>query len=54
MGPNCAIGEREAIIRLNWWCDEYGLDTISAGGVVGLMMEMFERGLIKSSELDGI
>ncbi len=54
MGPNCAIGEREAIIRLNWWCDEYGLDTISAGGVVGLMMEMLERGLIKSSELDGI
>jgi aldehyde:ferredoxin oxidoreductase len=54
MGPNCAIGERESIIRLNWWCDEYGLDTISAGGVVGLVMEMFERNLIKSSELDGI
>jgi aldehyde:ferredoxin oxidoreductase len=54
MGPNCAIGEREAIIRLNWWCDEYGLDTISTGGVVGLVMEMFERGLLKTSDLDGI
>ncbi|UCC89718.1 MAG: aldehyde ferredoxin oxidoreductase family protein, partial [Anaerolineales bacterium] len=54
MGPNCAIGERESIIRLNWWCDEFGLDTISTGGVVGLVMEMFERDLIKSSELDGI
>ena len=54
LGPNCAIGDRETIIRLNWWCDEYGLDTISTGGVVGLVMEMFERGLIKASDLDGI
>jgi aldehyde:ferredoxin oxidoreductase len=54
MGPNCAIGDRETIIRLNWWCDEYGLDTISTGGVVGLVMEMFERDLIQASDLDGI
>jgi len=54
LGPNCAIGEREAIIRLNWWCDEYGLDTISTGGVLGLVMEMYERGLIKADDLDGI
>jgi aldehyde:ferredoxin oxidoreductase len=54
MGPNCAIGEREAIILLNWWCDEYGMDTISTGGVIGLVMEMYERGLIQSNQLDGI
>jgi aldehyde:ferredoxin oxidoreductase len=54
LGPNCAIGERESIIRLNWWCDEYGMDTISTGGVLGLVMEMFERGLIDSRDLDGI
>ncbi len=46
-GPNCAIGDRETIMRLNWWCDEYGLDTISTGGVVGFVMEMFERGMIE-------
>ncbi len=54
MGPQCAIGDREAIIRLNWWCDEYGLDTISAGGVIGFVMELFERGMIDSDQLDGI
>jgi aldehyde:ferredoxin oxidoreductase len=54
MGPNCAIGDREAIIRLNWWCDEYGLDTISTGGVIGFVMEMFERGLLTAADLDGI
>lgn len=54
MGPNCAIGDRETIIRLNWWCDEYGLDTISAGVTIGFVMEMFERGVLTTNDLDGI
>ena len=54
LGPNCAIGDREAIVELNWYCDEYGLDTISAGGVIGFVMEMFERGVLSAAELDGI
>jgi aldehyde:ferredoxin oxidoreductase len=54
LGPNCGIGDRETIIRLNWLCDEYGLDTISAGGVAGFVMEMFERGLVSAAELDGL
>ena len=53
-GPNCAIGERQTVIRLNWLCDEYGLDTISAGGVVGFVMELFERGIVSAADLDGI
>ncbi len=54
LGPNCAIGDRETIIRLNWLCDEYGLDTISAGGVIGLVMEMYEKGILTAADLDGI
>jgi aldehyde:ferredoxin oxidoreductase len=54
LGSNCAIGNRETIIRINWWCDEYGLDTISVGGVIGFVMEMFERGIVSAAELDGI
>jgi len=53
-GSNCAIGDRKVINQLNWWCDEYGLDTISAGGVVGFVMEAFERGVIGAGDLDGI
>jgi aldehyde:ferredoxin oxidoreductase len=53
-GPNCAIGSRETIIKLNWFCDEFGMDTISAGGVIGFVMEMFEKGIITAAELDGI
>ncbi len=54
LGSNCAIGSREAIIRLNWICDEYGLDTISVGGVIGFVMEMYERGSLSPADLDGI
>ncbi len=54
MGPNCGIGDREAVIRLSAWCDEYGLDTISTGGVIGFVMELAERGLIAPADLDGI
>lgn len=54
LGPNCGIANRETIIRLNWWCDEYGLDTISVGGVLGLLMEMYELGHISAADLDGI
>ncbi|HEX9090472.1 MAG TPA: aldehyde ferredoxin oxidoreductase N-terminal domain-containing protein, partial [Anaerolineales bacterium] len=54
LGSNCAIGSRETIIRLNWLCDEYGLDTISVGGVIAFVMEMFERGMLDANALDGI
>jgi aldehyde:ferredoxin oxidoreductase len=54
LGSNCAISSRETIIRLNWLCDEYGLDTISVGGVIGFVMEMFERGMVGANTLDGI
>lgn len=54
VGSNCAIADQEAIIRLNQVCDEYGIDTISAGGIVAFVMEMFEKSLLSASDLDGI
>lgn len=54
LGSNCALGDRETIIHLNWLCDEYGMDTISVGGIVGFAMEMFERGIVSAADLDGI
>ena len=54
LGSNCAIADQEAIIRLNLVCDDYGIDTISTGGIVAFVMEMFEKGLISPGDLDGI
>lgn len=54
LGSNCAIADQDAIIRMALVCDEYGIDTISAGAIVAFVMEMFEKGVISPAELDGI
>jgi aldehyde:ferredoxin oxidoreductase len=44
-GSNCGIGDIEALMRFNRECDEWGLDTISSGSVVGLAMDLTEKGI---------
>jgi aldehyde:ferredoxin oxidoreductase len=56
-GPNCGVGDIPALMRFNAECDEWGLDTISAGAVVGLAMDLTERGVhdfgLRFGELEG-
>jgi aldehyde:ferredoxin oxidoreductase len=54
LGPNCGIGSLPAIIRLVQLCDEYGMDAMSAGVVVGWAMECFERGILSREDFDGL
>jgi aldehyde:ferredoxin oxidoreductase len=54
VGSNCGIADQDAIIRMSWVCDEYGIDTISAGAIVAFVMEMYEKGVVSAAELDGI
>ena len=44
----------ESIFQSNNLCNEYGLDTISAGCTVAWAMECFESGVLSLEELDGI
>jgi len=53
-GSNHLIDDLPAIIQANILCDKLGMDTISAGNVIGFVMECFERGLISSKETDGL
>jgi aldehyde:ferredoxin oxidoreductase len=39
LGPNCGIGDLDALARLNRLCDEYGLDTMEMGVTLGVAME---------------
>jgi aldehyde:ferredoxin oxidoreductase len=50
---DCGIDDLEAVIRANNWCNEYGLDTISAGSTIACAMELSEKGIIKADEIDG-
>jgi aldehyde:ferredoxin oxidoreductase len=53
-GSNCDIRDPEVVIAADRLCDDYGMDTISCGGVIGFAMECFEKGLITKAETGGI
>jgi aldehyde:ferredoxin oxidoreductase len=44
----------EASIAADQLCDDLGLDTISTGGCIGLAYELYEKGLLKKSDTDGL
>ncbi len=54
LGSNCAIADQDCIIRMSLLCDEYGIDTISAGAIIAFVMEAFEKGIIPAADLDGL
>jgi aldehyde:ferredoxin oxidoreductase len=47
LGSNCGNETIEGVAYLAYLCDEYGLDTISAGNVIGFAVEAAKHGLIK-------
>jgi aldehyde:ferredoxin oxidoreductase len=53
-GSNCGVDKFDAIVAAGQICDEYGLDTMSAGVAIGFAMECFEKGLIGLDDTDGI
>ncbi len=50
---DCGVSDLEAVIRANKWCNEYGLDTISAGATIACAMEMHAKGVLDGRKLDG-
>ena len=47
LGSNIGLGDLKKVAHLNRMCDNYGLDTISMGNVIGFAMEASEKKLIK-------
>lgn len=47
-GPNLCNSDLGAILRWNYECDLLGMDSISAGNVLGFVMEAGEKGLLKT------
>ncbi len=52
-GSDCGVSDLGAIIKANYWCNEYGLDTISAATTIAAAMELYQKGYIKEEDLDG-
>lgn len=52
-GADCGVSELPDIIKANFWCNEMGLDTISAGATIAAAMELYQRGYLKPEDLEG-
>lgn len=46
LGSNCGIFDAEYIIEANFYCDTYGICTISWGTLMAFVMECFENGIL--------
>lgn len=44
-GPNIAASDMDTVLRMNWLCDIYGVDTISFASSLAFAMELKERGM---------
>ena len=54
LGPLVGVSDRDAVIRASHYCDEAGMDTVSAGATIAWAMECFERGLLTLEDTDGL
>jgi aldehyde:ferredoxin oxidoreductase len=54
LGPACGINDMAAVIAANERCDDLGMDTITSGNLVAMVMELFERGLVSAQDNDGL
>ncbi|NLT16875.1 MAG: aldehyde ferredoxin oxidoreductase, partial [Clostridiales bacterium] len=53
-GANCGVSDLGAIIKANFWCNEMGLDAISAGTTIATAMELYQKGYIKDADVAGM
>ncbi|MBW1853277.1 MAG: aldehyde ferredoxin oxidoreductase family protein [Deltaproteobacteria bacterium] len=53
-GPNLGVDNFACILKANALCDDLGVDTISTGNLIGVLIEGQEAGLISEEELGGM
>jgi len=54
LGSNCGIYNPDYIIEANFYCDTYGICTISWGTLLAFIMECFENGILNEERTGGL
>ncbi|HWQ31211.1 MAG TPA: aldehyde ferredoxin oxidoreductase C-terminal domain-containing protein [Negativicutes bacterium] len=54
LGSNCGIFDPDTILELNFYCDTYGIDTISFGTLTAFVMECYENGILNKERTGGL
>jgi len=53
-GANMSLWDPLWILEFNFYCDTYGIDTISTGTAIAFYMEMYEYGILNKKRCGGI
>jgi aldehyde:ferredoxin oxidoreductase len=53
-GADEGINNLDAILKANFLCNEYGLDTIAVGATIACAMELYELGYLTQEDTDGL
>ncbi len=53
-GPNWGVWDPKWVLEVNFYCDIYGLDTISVGTGIGFVMECYEVGILNKEIAGGL
>jgi aldehyde:ferredoxin oxidoreductase len=54
VGANLGIFDPQVVLELNFYCDTYGVDTISFGTAGAFACECYERGIITKEQTGGL
>jgi len=53
-GSNLGIWDAQAVLEINFYCDTYGLDTISFGTMTAFIMECWQNGILDKEKTGGL
>jgi aldehyde:ferredoxin oxidoreductase len=54
LGSNCGVFEPEPLLELNFYCDTYGVCTITWGTLCAFVMECYQRGILNKERTGGL
>lgn len=54
LGSNCGIFDPDYIIEANFYCDTYGICTITWGTLLAFIMECYENGILNEERTGGL
>jgi aldehyde:ferredoxin oxidoreductase len=53
-GSNMGIFDADWVIEINYYCDDYGIDSISYGTCMAFVMECYEAGILNKERTGGL
>ncbi|HNX31202.1 MAG TPA: aldehyde ferredoxin oxidoreductase C-terminal domain-containing protein [Holophaga sp.] len=54
LGSNCGVFDAEYLLELNFYCDTYGICTITYATICAFVMECYQRGILDKERTGGL